>query len=561
MLVFLIIQKTYYPYPMRKMLLLSCSLIMLCACSKEKEKSTLSIVPKPISLVEGEDPFVLTKTIFIEAAGDDEKNVAEFITRFFTIKDSSLKITIGDEAPDKEQPVISLHIFRPDTLLPEGYYRLKTADGSVSISATSGAGLFYGAQTLMQLVSDDEQTIPAVEITDYPRFAYRGLHLDVGRHMFPPAFIKKYIDLMAHHKFNRFHWHLTEDQGWRIEIKKYPKLQEIAAYRKETVIGKASTRNREGKQYDGQRYGGYYTQDEIKDIVQYAAARYVTIIPEIELPGHALAALSAYPSLGCTGGPYEAATTWGVFKDVYCAGKEETFTFLQDVMDEVMVLFPSQYIHIGGDECPKEQWKVCPRCQKRMKTEGLKDEHALQSYFIQRMEKYLNSKGRQIIGWDEILEGGLAPNATVMSWRGEEGGIAAAQQDHDVIMTPGNWCYFDHYQDTSKSEPLAIGHYTPVSEVYSYEPLPPQLSPAEAKHVLGAQANVWTEYMKSSDYVEYMVYPRACAMAEVVWSPKESRNYTDFLTRMRTHLKRLDGWGVKYAKHVQKDIDTLRVAP
>jgi hexosaminidase len=545
---------------MRKMLLLSCSLIMLFACSKEKEKSTFSIVPKPVSLVEGEDPFMLTKTIFIEAAGDDEKNVAEFITEFFATKDSSIKMTIGDKAPDQEQPVISLNIFKPDTLLPEGYYRIKAASDGVSISATSGAGLFYGAQTLMQLVADDGQTIPAVEITDYPRFAYRGLHLDVGRHMFPPAFIKKYIDLMAHHKFNRFHWHLTEDQGWRIEIKKYPKLQEVAAYRKETVIGKASTRNREGKQYDGQRYGGYYTQDEIKDIVQYAAARYVTIIPEIELPGHALAALSAYPYLGCTGGPYEAATTWGVFKDVYCAGKDETFTFLQDVMDEVMVLFPSQYIHIGGDECPKEQWKVCPRCQKRMKTEGLKDEHALQSYFIQRMEKYLNSKGRQIIGWDEILEGGLAPNATVMSWRGEEGGIAAAQQDHDVIMTPGNWCYFDHYQDTSKSEPLAIGNYTPVSEVYSYEPLPPQLSAAQAKHVLGAQANVWTEYMKSSDYVEYMVYPRACAMAEVVWSPKESRNYTDFLTRMRTHLKRLDGWGVNYAKHIQKDIDTLRVA-
>jgi hexosaminidase len=545
---------------MRKMLLLSCSLIMLLACSKEKEKSTLSIVPKPVSLVEGDDPLMLTETILIKSTNPDEMKVAEVIGEFLVAKNSTKKVVVGDKAPDKDQLVISLHIFKPDTLLPEGYYRIKTADDGVSISATSGAGLFYGAQTLMQLVADDGQTIPAVEITDYPRFAYRGLHLDVGRHMFPPAFIKKYIDLMAHHKFNRFHWHLTEDQGWRIEIKKYPKLQEVAAYRKETVIGKASTRNREGKQYDGQRYGGYYTQDEIKDIVQYAADRYVTIIPEIELPGHALAALSAYPSLGCTGGPYEAATTWGVFKDVYCAGKEETFTFLQDVMDEVMVLFPSQYIHIGGDECPKEQWKVCPRCQKRMKAEGLKDEHALQSYFIQRMEKYLNNKGRQIIGWDEILEGGLAPNATVMSWRGEEGGIAAAQQDHDVIMTPGNWCYFDHYQDTSKSEPLAIGNYTPVSEVYSYEPLPPQLSTAQAKHVLGAQANVWTEYMKSSDYVEYMVYPRACAMAEVVWSPKESRNYSDFLTRMRTHLKRLDGWEVNYAKHIQKDIDTLRVA-
>jgi hexosaminidase len=298
-------------------------------------------------------------------------------------------------------------------------------------------------------------------------------------------------------------------------------------------------------------YGGYYTQEEIKEVVRYAAERFVTVIPEIELPGHALAALSAYPALGCTGGPYEAGTKWGVFDDVFCAGKEETFQFLQGVMDEVIELFPGEYIHIGGDECPKTSWKKCAHCQKRMKTDGLHDEHELQSYFIQRLEKYLNSKGKQIIGWDEILEGGLAPNATVMSWRGEDGGIAAAKQQHNVIMTPGNWCYFDHYQDTSKTEPLAIGGLTPVREVYAYEPLPAQLSADESKYILGAQANVWTEYILTPEHVEYMVYPRACALAEVVWSPKESRDYDDFLKRMQLHMKRLDAWGVNYAKHIQ----------
>lgn len=366
--------------------------------------------------------------------------------------------------------------------------------------------------------------------------------------MFPVSFVKKYIDLLAYHKFNRFHWHLTEDQGWRIEIKKYPKLQEVAAYRKETLVGNYGS----GK-YDGQRYGGFYTQEEVKDIVKYAADRYVTIIPEIEMPGHAVAALTAYPQLGCTGGPYEVRTTWGVADDVFCAGKEETFAFLQDVLDEVVPLFPGKYVHIGGDECPKTRWKKCPHCQKRIKTEKLKDEHALQSYFIQRIEKYLNGKGKQIIGWDEILEGGLAPNATVMSWRGEEGGIAAAQQGHDVIMTPGNWCYFDHYQDTSKTEPLAIGGFTPVSQVYSYEPLPEQLSAEESKHVLGAQANLWTEYIATPEYAEFMAYPRACALAEVVWSPKENKSYDDFVKRMATHVTRLDQLKVNYAKHITKE--------
>lgn len=488
------------------------------------------------------------KSVAIIASSDDEKQVAGLLEEY--LKSKNLNVSVSQSSEEKAQ--IKLSIVKDDVLGNEGY-KLSVNQNGVSIRGNSGAGLFYGMQTLFQLISDDGRGVPFVEITDHPRFVYRGLHLDVGRHMFPPQFIKKYIDLLAHHKMNRFHWHLTEDQGWRIEIKKYPKLQEVAAYRKETVVGHASSRTRGKAEYDGKRYGGFYTQDEVKDIVRYAAEKHVTIVPEIEMPGHAQAALAAYPNLGCTGGPYEVATTWGVFEEVFCAGREDSFVFLQDVLDEVIALFPGKYIHIGGDECPKTRWEKCPHCQQRIKAEKLKDEHELQSYFIQRVEKYLNSKGRQIIGWDEILEGGLAPNATVMSWRGEEGGIAAAKQNHDVIMTPGNWCYLDHYQDTTGNEPLAIGGYTPVSEVYSYEPVPSQLTAEEAKHILGAQGNVWTEYMKTSDHVEYMVYPRAVAMAEVVWSPKESRDYKDFVHRMKTHVKRLEDWGVNYAKHIEKE--------
>jgi hexosaminidase len=541
---------------MRKIFFLPLLFISGFVFSQAEKKATLSIIPKPVSIVEkNSKPYSLGNQIEIQAVQADEKNVAQFLVDYFsTDKTMKRTATVTTSKRSAKKTSIQVRLLAADASLPEGQYTLTVSENGITIAAPTGAGLFYGAQTLLQIISENNKTVPAVEITDYPRFAYRGIHLDVGRHMFPVAFIKKYIDLMSRHKFNRFHWHLTEDQGWRIEIKKYPKLQEIAAYRKETVIGKAGSRDRKDKAYDGQRYGGYYTQEEIKDVVAYAAKRYITIVPEIELPGHAQAALSAYPNLGCTGGPYEAATTWGVFEDVFCAGKEETFTFLQDVMDEVLTLFPSQYIHIGGDECPKTQWAKCPHCQKHKQEQGLKDEHELQSYFIGRIEKYLNSKGRQIIGWDEILEGGLAPNATVMSWRGEEGGIAAAKQNHDVIMTPGNWCYFDHYQDSSKKEPLAIGGLTPVREVYSYEPVPPQLTDDEARHVLGAQANVWTEYMKTSDYVEYMVYPRATAMAEVLWSPKASRNYDDFLKRMGPHLKRLDAWKVNYAKHIVKEL-------
>lgn len=529
------------------------AMCLLGACKAVPEhnsQESVSIVPKPVSVKVGDDAVQWDESVLVIAKSDDEKQVASMLKEY--LEEEKYKVTVAESGDDEDKVILSTT--PTDSLGDEGY-ALAVNDDGVNIAAQSGAGLFYGVASLLQLIQDDK-SIPFVDIVDYPRFPYRGLHLDVGRHMFPPSFVKKYIDLLARHKMNRFHWHLTEDQGWRIEIKKYPKLQEVGAFRKETLVGHSS-RDHSKDKYDGQRYGGFYTQDEIKDIVQYATDRHVTIVPEIEMPGHAMAALASYPNLGCTGGPYEVATRWGVFPDVYCAGKEDTFVFLQDVLDEVMALFPGEYIHIGGDECPKVRWEKCPYCQKRIKTEHLKDEHELQSYFIQRIEKYINSKGRKIIGWDEILEGGLAPNATVMSWRGEDGGIDAAKQNHDVVMTPSRWCYLDHYQDTTGTEPLAIGGYLPVSKVYSYEPVPPQLSQEEAKHILGAQGNVWTEYMATPEHVEYMVYPRASAMAEVVWSPKGSRDYNDFLRRMDHHLKYLDALHVNYAKHIRKEMGKL----
>jgi hexosaminidase len=522
----------------------------LVSCSKENTKlEPVSVVPKPVSLSSGEGYIQWTDDVSIIASTDDEIHVAEILQRLLAEKNITPKIRNAES-----EPRIRLRIIESDSLNEEGY-KLSVDEEGAEITATTGAGLFYGVQTLLQLIQKENYT-PYVKILDYPRFGYRGLHLDVGRHMFTVSFIKRYIDLMSRFKLNRFHWHLTEDQGWRIEIKKYPKLQEVAAFRKETVIGRASTRTRnQVKGYDGVRYGGYYTQEEIKDVVQYADDHFITVIPEIELPGHAMAALAAYPNLGCTGGPYETATTWGIFDDVYCAGKEETFIFLQDVLDEVIALFPGQYIHIGGDEVFKTRWKECPHCKKRMKKEKLKDTGELQSYFIGRIEKYLNSKDKQIIGWDEILEGGLAPNATVMSWRGESGGIAASKQGHDVIMSPEDWYYLDHAQDTVGNEPVIERGFTPLKQVYDYEPIPESLTNEEARHILGAQCNVWTEYMKSPDQVEYMAYPRVLALAETVWTPKAEKDYKEFIQRMKQQVKRLAEWDVNYARHIEKEFD------
>ncbi|RZK94571.1 MAG: beta-N-acetylhexosaminidase, partial [Hymenobacter sp.] len=388
-------------------------------------------------------------------------------------------------------------------------------------------------------------SLPAVEVADKPRYSWRGMHLDVSRHFFPVEFVKQYIDYLALHKMNTFHWHLTDDQGWRIEIKKYPKLTSVGGYREGTLIGHYGAKVPE---YDNVRYGGFYTQEQVKEVVKYAQDRYITVVPEIEMPGHALAALAAYPELSCTGGPFKVGQTWGVFDDIFCAGNEQTFSFLQDVLTEVMPLFPSKIVHIGGDEAPKTRWKTCPKCQARIKTEHLKDEHELQSYFVQRMEKFVNTKGKTIIGWDEILEGGLAPNAAVMSWRGMEGGTAAAKQKHQVVMTPGEFVYFDHAQGDPAQEPLNIGGYLPLAKVYSFEPTPPELNAEERKYILGAQANLWTEYIPTTQYVEYMVLPRMSALAEVLWTPASQKNWESFKVRMQPQYQRFAALGANYSK-------------
>jgi hexosaminidase len=502
----------------------------------------VSIVPAPVevSMPSAAGSFSMTSKTPIIVEGSGMKNSVDFLNLYlkqvngFTLKES--KATSGQG--------IHLNFARMDKSIP-GAYTLQVKKDGIYISGDNENGVFYGIQTLIQLLPVERSTtfkIPYTSITDYPRFAYRGLMLDVGRHFFPVDFVKKYIDYIALHKMNYFHWHLTEDQGWRFPVPKYPRLTTVGAYRNGTIIGHFP-----GKGNDSLRYGGAYTRDEIKEVVAYAAKRYITVVPEIEMPGHSSAALTAYPYLGCTGGPYQVQQTWGVFKDVYCAGNDSVFAFLQDVIDEVVKLFPSKYIHIGGDECPKTSWKVCPKCQKRIRDNNLKDENGLQSYFIQRMEKYINSKGKTIIGWDEILEGGLAPNAVVMSWRGIKGGIEAARQNHDVIMTPGSHVYLDHSQ-TKKEDSVTIGGFLPIQTVYSYEPVPTELSAEEAKHVLGAQGNVWTEYMGSPRKVEYMLFPRIGALSEVLWSPASKKNWVEFQPRLAQQVKRYDLWKVNYFK-------------
>jgi hexosaminidase len=386
--------------------------------------------------------------------------------------------------------------------------------------------------------------IPCVEIEDIPRFGWRGAHLDVARHFMPKSFIKKFIDLLALHKLNTFHWHLTEDQGWRIEIKRYPRLTEVGAWRKETVVG--HYRSVENPVYDGRPHGGFYTQEDISEIVAYAQERCINVIPEIEMPGHAQAAITAYPELGNTGRPAEVRTIWGISEEVFNVN-ETTIEFLQNVLTEVLELFPSEFIHIGGDECPKRQWRESPDAQARMRELGLADEEELQGYFIRRMDTFLTGRGRRLVGWDEILEGGLAPNATVMSWRGEDGGIAAAKAGHDVVMAPNIYTYLDYYQSEDwETEPLAIGGYVPLEKVYHYEPVPAALSAAEGRHVLGTQGQLWTEYMPDYRQVEYMAFPRLCALAEVAWTPPQHKDYGEFSSRLTAHLKRLDVLDVNY---------------
>lgn len=535
-------------------------LILLSGCKNNGVPvSDLAIIPAPVSIKSLKGKFVFTdKTrIILSQQGDDIKLAANFLAMLVK-NPTGLELKIMDG----NKPAIRSVFMKIDTTVinNEGYI-LTVTGKKIVIRARSAAGLFYAVQTLRQLMPVEVETpaiikgivlsVPACEIKDQPQFVYRGMHLDVGRHLFPVEYIKRYIDMIALHKMNTFHWHLTEDQGWRIEIKKYPLLTEVGAFRKETLVGQG------GKKpfvYDGTRYGGFYTQEEVKEIVEYAKTRFVTVTPEIEMPGHALAALAAYPGLSCMGGPFEVYPRWGVVEDVYCAGKEETFNFLEDVLTEVMDLFPSKYIHIGGDECPKVRWEKCSFCQKRIKQEGLRDENELQSYFIQRIEKFVLSRGRRIIGWDEILEGGLAPEATVMSWRGTAGGIAAAKQKHDVIMTPSRYVYLDYYQCEPEGQPLAIGGYLPLERVYSYNPMPDELTPDEQKYILGVQGNLWTEYIPTPELMEYMAFPRAFAIAESGWTPARLKDFEDFLARLGVLKKRYDTIGINYFKGEYRDL-------
>lgn len=501
-------------------MLLLCQSV-LCALAQ------YSVIPKPVAMHTGDGVFIIDNNTQLIAPGE-LKNEAAFLRQYVQAQ-SGIRLSMSQSATSNRY--IHLLIDTAINYKAESY-TLDITTKNITLSAHDAAGVLYGLQTIRQLVKGNAKTLqlPVCHITDYPRFAYRGMHLDVSRHFFSVDFIKQYIDVLSLYKFNTFHWHLTDDQGWRIEIKKYPGLQRMGAWRDGTLIGH---KKELPHTFDNKKYGGYYTQEEVKAVVRYAAEKHITIIPEIEMPGHALAALAAYPSLGCTGGPYKTAKFWGVFDDVFCAGNDSTFTFLQNVLDEVAALFPSKYIHIGGDECPKGKWNQCPKCLKRMKEEHLSDAHELQSYFVKRIEKYLNSKGKQAIGWDEILEGGLSPNATVMSWRGEEGGIAAAQQKHDVIMAPESHVYFDYYQSLYPEEQLAAGGYTPLSKVYSYEPMAGVKEDSIRTYLKGVQGEVWSEYLPTVAKAQHAIFPRLIALGEVAWSPQASRNYPDFLSRLR----------------------------
>lgn len=522
-----------------------------------KSATMPNLIPKPVSMQVTEGFFVIDNKVAIVISPSSDKALISIANQFIEQIGiaGGVKLKMYSDCPASGMPYIRFSI-KTNSSENQESYKLVVTKNWIEVTAPNAVGCFYGLQTLLQLLPSyiyskvpmTEQTwaVPCVIITDYPRFAYRGMHLDVGRHFFPVSFIKKYLDLMAMHKFNTFHWHLTEDQGWRIEIKKYPNLTKVGAFRKETSVRGSET------EFDGKPYGGFYTQTKIQEVVAYATSKHITIIPEIEMPGHASAALASYPELGCRGRGYEVATKWGVFDDVYCAGKENTFVFIENVLAEVLTLFPGKYIHIGGDECPKASWKKCTLCQERMKKENIKDEHQLQSYFIGRIEKFLNKKGRSIIGWDEILEGGLAPNATVMSWQGVAGGIIAAKSNHNVIMSPDEPMYFNYYQYDRTSEPVSAGKIVPIDSVYSYDPVPSTVSEAEGKYILGGQGCVWTEFITTPESVEFKVFPRACALSEVLWSGKSGRNFTEFKSRLVPHLSRLDFLNVNYAKFALK---------
>lgn len=547
-------------------------LLSIISCKRQNAPNTYSVIPYPNSLVPEEGSFVFNKktkmicTLSLDSASQEV--VRNFSALLNNVAGLKTECIVEEEKGEK-----NIVFFDLDTSIANEGYSLDIDPSKIIIKASSAAGFYYAVQSLKQLLpiavygdkesdSVEKWEVPCVHIDDAPRFSYRGMHLDVARHFFSVDEVKRYIDLLAMHKLNVFHWHLTDDQGWRIEIKKYPKLTEIGSIRKHTMVEKNFD------QYDNTPYGGYYTQDQIRDIVNYAKERFITIIPEVDLPGHMVAALASYPSLGCTGGPYEVQGMWGVHPDVLCAGKEETYEFVTDVLSEVIELFPSRYIHIGGDECPKDRWKKCPLCQARIRKLGLKTdkehtaEERLQSYFMTRVEKFLNENDRQIIGWDEILEGGAAPNATVMSWRGTDGGVQAAKLRHNVVMTPNTYLYFDYYQsEDTQTEPLAIGSYVPLERVYDFEPVPDTLDNDSKKYILGAQANLWTEYISDFKQVEYMLLPRLDALSEVQWTQPENKNWVNFLDRLQHNIQVYDLKGYNYGKHIFGINPEYRIIP
>lgn len=528
------------------------SLLFSCGNNDKALNADYDIVPLPrqILLQAESQPFVLDRTtkIYYSENNNESHQLASFLASY--IKECvgiELQLTTKDETRN----IIK---FQVDSTLNQNpdYYKLSITNDNIRIQASGGAGLFYGIQTLrksLPVENVNKISFPAVVIEDYPRFSHRGVSLDVSRHFYSADFIKKYIDVLALFNMNVFHWHLTDDQGWRIEIKKYPNLTKIGSQRSETAT------DRHSEEYDGKPYGGFYTQEEIKEVVEYARQRYITVIPEIDIPGHTLAVLASYPELGCTGGPYQVGRGWGIFEDVLCAGNDSVFTFLDDVFTEIAELFPAKYIHIGGDECLKNRWMACPKCKARIKALEIKVKKAapvgeqLQSYFIHRVEEMINKKGKSIIGWDEILEGGIAPNATIMSWRGTDGGIYAANRDHDVIMTPESHVYLDYYQSPDvDNEPYTFGWLTDLEKVYSFDPIPAELEKDQQKYILGGQVNVWTEYMPTSKNVEYMLLPRLGALAETLWSYPQEKDYNNFLARMYRQSLLLDKLGYENCK-------------
>ena len=541
---------------MKNLFLLFALCSTLSGCGKVIPADTeIAVVPKPERVTEGQGVFPLTVSTRVALLFDDER--LPYVTAAL---DEVLTPVFGRglEVLEADIPVAEAVNIVRDEAMPADAYRLEVAPGRVDIVAGGAQGAFYAVQTLRQLIpvaAYDVKNVRAVElpvvtIEDKPCLGYRGMMLDVCRHFFTVDEVKEAIDLMAMQKLDVFHWHLTDDQGWRIEIKKYPKLTEVGSVRKRTLIGRdPGGEYDENCKYDETPYGGFYTQDEIRDVVDYAAKRFITVIPEVEFPGHAVGALASYPWLGCTGEQYEVRQTWDIDDRVFCIGKESTFEFIEGVLEEVVALFPSEYIHIGGDECPTVMWEKCPHCKARMKAERLKRPRQLQNYATARVEKFLNAHGRRLIGWDEILEGDVTPTATIMSWRGAKGGIKAAKQGNYVIMAPTTNCYLDYYQtrDTA-GEPLSIGGYLPVEKVYALDPYE-QLTPEEQGYILGVQANLWTEYIATWPHAQYMLLPRLSALAEVGWS-LDRKDYGDYLRRVRRLAKLYDAYGYNYAKHI-----------